>query len=58
MKILDKLANNFMLSDTTMFIGVGLSIIGNILVFTGVYYTALHRGVALRDQYYEENEVK
>lgn len=51
---LTKLANDYRLSDATLFVGLGLSIVGNILVFTGVYYTALHRGVQLRDAYYEE----
>ena len=49
-QMLTKLANNDKLSMGMIFSGIALSIVSNIIVFTGIYYTALGRGVCLMDE--------
>ena len=54
--ILSKLANEDKISKSVIVFGAGISVISNILIFTGVYCLALRRGVELRDEYYESEE--
>lgn len=56
-KLLTKIANNAMLSKSVMFTGLAISIIGNVIAYTGLYYTALKKGVELRDEEYYQEEV-
>lgn len=57
-KLLSNLANNEKLSTAVMLTGLGLSIAGNALMYIGVYYLALRKGVEIRDNFYYEEEVK
>ena len=57
-KLLTKVANSSKLQKATVLSGCALATISNVLVFVGVYYIALKKGVELRDQYYYEEEVK
>lgn len=57
-KLLTKIANSSKLQKATVLSGCTLATISNVLVFVGVYYIALKKGVELRDQYYYEEEVK
>ena len=57
-KLLTKIANNSKLQRATVLSGCALATISNVMVFVGVYYIALKKGVELRDQYYYEEEVK
>ena len=56
-KLLTKIANNAMLSKSVIFTGLAISIVGNVITYTGLYYTALKRGVELRDEEYYQEEV-
>lgn len=55
-KILGNLANNKRLAKGVIGTGVVISTLSNIAIFAGVYYLALHKGVELRDEYYESEE--
>ena len=55
-KVLSKLANNEKLAKGVVGGGVLLSTISNLVIFAGVYYLALRKGVELRDEYYESEE--
>lgn len=57
-KLLTKMVNNEALSKGVVLTGLAMSIVSNVVVFVGVYYTALHRGAELRDEYYYQEEVK
>ena len=57
-KLLTKIANNAMLSKSVIFTGLAMSAISNVVIFVGVYYTALRKGVELRDEEYYQEEVK
>lgn len=57
-KLLTKIANDAMLSKGVIFTGLALSIAGNVITFVGVYYTALRKGVELRDEEYYQEEVR
>ena len=46
-KLLTKIANNSRLSTGIVMTGCALATISNILIFTGVFYTALNRGFVL-----------
>lgn len=55
-KILGNLANNKSLAKGVIGTGVVISTLSNIVIFAGVYYLALRKGVELRDEYYESEE--
>lgn len=57
-KLLTKIANNAMLSKSVIFTGLAMSAISNVAIFVGVYYTALRKGVELRDEEYYQEEVR
>lgn len=57
-KFLTKLVNNDKLSMGVVGAGLAMSIVSNVIVFVGVYYTALHKGVELREEYYYQEEVR
>lgn len=57
-KLLTKIANDAMLSKGVIFTGLALSIASNVITFVGVYYTALRKGVELRDEEYYQEEVR
>ena len=57
-KLLTKIANDTKLQKATVFTGFALATISNILVYVGLYYSALKKGVEVRDQYYYEEECK
>ena len=57
-KLLTKLANDSRLTKGVVGAGLAMSIISNVIIFVGVYYTALNKGVELRDEYYYQEEVK
>lgn len=49
-KLLTTIANDRKLGLSVIAFGFALSTIGSILIFTGVYYTALNKGAMLRDE--------
>ena len=55
-KVLGRLANDKKLAKGVIGCGVLLTAISNIVTFAGVYYLAIHKGVELRDEYYESEE--
>ena len=57
-KLLMKLANDERISKGVVLTGMAMSIVSNVIVFVGVYYTALHRGAEIRDEYYYQEEVR
>lgn len=57
-KFLTKLVNDEHLSMGVVATGLAMSIVSNVIVFVGVYYTALHKGAELRDEYYYQEEVR
>ena len=57
-KLLMKIANDNKLSVGILVAGAALSVVSQVLAYTGLYYTALHRGVSIRDEYYYEEECK
>lgn len=57
-KVLTKVANDKRMSNGLILAGFAFSTISNILMFTGVYYLALHKGVELMEEQYYEQEVK
>ena len=52
-KVLSSLANNKKLAKSVIGGGILLSAVSDIIIFAGVYYLAIRKGVELRDEYYE-----
>ena len=55
-KVLSSLANNKKLAKSVIGGGILLSAVSDIIIFAGVYYLAIRKGVELRDEYYESEE--
>ncbi len=54
--LLTRLANNDKVSTGMVYGGILLAAIANTLIFTGAHYSALKKGVEIRDEYYFEKE--
>lgn len=55
-KVLTNLANNKKLAKGVIGGGIVLSALSDIIIFAGVYYLAIRKGVELRDEYYESED--
>jgi hypothetical protein len=55
-KLLTKIVNDSKLQKVILGTGFTLATLSNLLIYVGVYYSALKKGVELRDEYYESEE--
>lgn len=53
-KLLSKIANDEKLAKGVVAAGITLNTIANLMIFVGVYYTALRKGVELKQAYIDE----
>ena len=49
-KLLTKIVNDKKLSKCVVGTGIALSILSNVVIFVGVYYSGLRKGVELMDE--------
>ena len=54
-KLLTKIANDEKLAKGVVLTGIALSVFTNIVIFTGVFYTGLHKGFEIAQIDIEED---
>jgi hypothetical protein len=54
-KLLTKIANNEKLAKGVVFVGMAMAVVSNVIVFTGVFYTGLHKGFEIGQIEIEED---
>ena len=53
-KLLSRIANDEKMAKGVVAAGIALNTIANLMVFVGVYYTALRKGVELKEAWIDE----
>ena len=55
-KLLSEIANNEKMAKGVVAAGIALNTVANLMIFVGVYYTALRKGVELKEAWIDNEE--